>query len=138
MNDRYIPINKGNYSMDTPEREAAFERCRGAGWEEEYAAYRKKWSSLPQNQEVSEYPLLVDIELSSVCNLKCPMCYTITEKFARQVNTKRMDFELYKRIVDEIGGKVPAIRLSLRGEATLHRNFVECIAYAKERGIKEA
>jgi len=32
---------------------------------------------------------------------------------------------------------VPALRLSLRGEATLHKKFVECIAYAKSRGIKE-
>jgi hypothetical protein len=48
-----------------------------------------------------------------------------------------MDWELYKNIVDEIGGKVPAIRLSLRGEATLPSKFVECIRYIKERGIKE-
>jgi radical SAM protein with 4Fe4S-binding SPASM domain len=48
-----------------------------------------------------------------------------------------MDWELYKRIIDEIGGKVPAIRLSLRGEATLHTKFIDAIRYAKERGIKE-
>ena len=137
MNDKYIPINKGNYSMDTPKREADFEANRAHGWEDEYSDYRKKWSEYPKQQHVSDYPLLVDLELSSICNLRCAMCYTITDHFKAQVNTKRMDFDLFKKIIDEIGGNVPAIRLSLRGEATLHRNFAECIAYAKEKGIRE-
>lgn len=137
MTQRNVPINKGNYSMDTPEREALFEQYRGEGWEAEYRDYRAKWSELAKTQTVSEYPLLVDIELASICNLACPMCYTITDEFKQQVNTTRMDFDLYKRIIDEIGGKVPAIRLSLRGEPTLHTRIVECIEYAKARGIRE-
>ena len=32
MSDKYIPINKGNYSMDTEDRERAFDQKRGAGW----------------------------------------------------------------------------------------------------------
>ena len=135
--DRYVPINKGNYSMDTPEREACFDQYRGEGWEEEYARYRADWSDLPKRQEVRDYPLLVDLELASICNLHCPMCYTITEQFKEHVNTTRMDWELYTKIIDEIGGKVPAIRLSLRGEATLHKRFADCIRYAKSRGIRE-
>lgn len=137
MSERYVPINKGNYSMDTAEREAQFEAYRGEGWEEEYADYRRKWSDLAQHQAVSDYPLLVDIELSSLCNLHCPMCYTITDQFKKHVNTTRMDWELYRRIIDEIGGKVPAIRLSLRGEALLHKKFVDCVRYARSKGIKE-
>lgn len=132
-----VPINKGNYSMDTPDREAQFEQYRGEGWENEYKTYRKNWTELAQNQQASEYPLLVDLELASVCNLKCPMCYTISPEFRKKVNTTLMDFDLFKRIIDEIGGKVPALRLSLRGEATLHKKFIECIAYAKQNGIKE-
>lgn len=137
MVQRNVPINKGNYSMDTVEREARFEACRGDGWEREYAEYRRKWSEYPKQQQIADYPLLVDIELSSVCNLTCPMCYTITDEFKKQVNSTRMDWGLYKKIIDEIGGKVPAIRLSLRGEATLHTKFVDAIKYAKDRGIKE-
>ena len=137
MNKRNVPINKGNYSMDTAEREARFELYRGDGWEQEYAEYRRNWTEYAQKQETSDFPLLVDIELSSVCNLKCPMCYTITDEFKRQVNVTLMDWELYTKIIDEIGGKVPAIRLSLRGEALLHPKFVEAIRYAKDHGIKE-
>lgn len=137
MADHYVPINKGNYSMDTLEREARFEVSRGAGWEEEYTTYRARWIDYAKNQIVSDYPLLVDIELSSLCNLHCPMCYTISDEFKERVNTTRMDWILFQKIIDEIGGKVPAIRLSLRGEATLHEDFVKCIRYAKAHGIKE-
>ncbi len=137
MSERYVPINKGNYSMDTSEREALFEQYRGEGWEAQYQDYRNKWTELAKTQTVSEYPLLVDIELSSVCNLTCSMCYTITDEFKQHVNVTRMDWELYKKIIDEIDGKVPAIRLSLRGEATLHTKFIEAINYAKGHGIKE-
>ncbi|MDY0116713.1 MAG: radical SAM protein [Sulfurimonadaceae bacterium] len=133
-----IPINKGNYSsFETKERETLFEKYKAKGWEEEYTTYRLNWSKFPTEQIVSEYPLLVDVELASVCNLKCPMCYTITDEFKEKVNAKLMDFELFKKIIDEIAGKVPALRLSLRGESTLHPKLTECIQYAKDKGIKE-
>lgn len=134
---RNIPINKGNYSMEPPEREELFERYRGEGWEEECKDYRRNWVEYAKSKTVSEYPLLVDAELASICNLKCPMCYTITDDFKKKINVKLMDFGLFKKIIDEIGCKVPALRLSLRGEPTLHPKFIECIRYAKERGVKE-
>jgi radical SAM protein with 4Fe4S-binding SPASM domain len=133
-----IPINKGNYSsFETKEREENFDKYKSEGWKEEYTTYRKNWSKFPTEQIVSEYPLLVDVELASVCNLKCPMCYTITDEFKKKVNAKLMDFKLFTKIIDEIGGKVPALRLSLRGESTLHPKLTECIQYAKDKGIKE-
>lgn len=135
--NKNVPINKGNYHMDTKERLDKFERKRAAGWEEAYFEYRKNWVEYPQKQYVAKYPLLVDIELSSLCNLKCPMCYTITEDFKSKVCTRLMEMQLFKKIVDEIAGKVMAVRLSLRGEATLHPEFVNCIRYCKEKGINE-
>ena len=103
------------------------------GWEEEYNKYRKNWSDYPENQIVSEYPLLIDAELASICNLHCPMCYTITDEFKEKVNTTLMDFNLFRKIIDEVGGKVLSLRLSLRGEPLLHKNIVECIEYARKR-----
>jgi len=132
-----IPINKGNYTMETPEREALFEAFRGEGWVLEYQQYRNNWSELPKKQFVAEFPLLVDLELSTLCNLRCPMCYTITDEFKQKINAGLMDFDLFTKIIDEICKDVPAIRLSLRGEPTIHPKFIECIAYAKKKGIHE-
>jgi radical SAM protein with 4Fe4S-binding SPASM domain len=135
--EKYIPINKGHFELDTRERHDAFQEKMSFGWEEEYKEYRRLWEELPKRREIRDYPLLVDLELSSICNLKCPMCYTITDEFKQKVKKGLMDFDLFKKVVDEIVGKVPALRLSLRGEPTLHPQFIESIAYAKSRGIQE-
>jgi radical SAM protein with 4Fe4S-binding SPASM domain len=132
-----IPINKGNYSLDTPEREDAFNRKRAFGVEDAYWKNREEWEEYPRKQYVADYPLLIDMELSTICNLKCPFCYTITDEFAEKVSRRFMDFELVKKIIDEIAGKVFAVRLSLRGEPTLYPQFIEVIKYAKQNGIKE-
>lgn len=134
---RNIPINKGNYSLDTQERETAFTQHRAAGVEEEYARNRKEWEDFPRSNYVAEYPLLVDLELSSLCNLRCPFCYTITDDFKARVNATLMDFSLFTRVIDEIAGKVFAIRLSLRGEPMIHPRFADAVRYAKQNGIKE-
>lgn len=132
-----VKINKGNYSLDTKEREEEFTKKRAFGVEADYYQNRKEWDEFAKQQYVAQYPLLVDLELSSVCNLHCPFCYTISDEFKKKVNTKLMDFELFKKVIDEIGDKVFAIRLSLRGEPTLHPHFLDCIKYAKEKRIKE-
>lgn len=132
-----IPINKGNYYLETDKRLKLFEQYRSEGWEEEYYQYRKAWVENAEKQYVSEWPLLVDIETSSLCNLKCPMCYTTTEEFKEKVCAKLISEELFYKIIDEISGKVCAIRLSLRGEPTLHPQLITFIKYAKEKGIKE-
>lgn len=134
----YIPINKGQFSLETPERVAQFEANRGYGVEEGYKENRKLWTEYAKKQHVSEYPLHVDIELASVCNLHCPMCYTISPEFKKKVNTKLMDYELFTKLVDECAaGGVYSIRLSFRGESFLHKRIVDCVRYAKQKGIKE-
>ena len=45
---RNVPINKGNYDMDTKERLDLFESKRAAGWEEEYKRYRNHWEEYPK------------------------------------------------------------------------------------------
>lgn len=132
-----IPINKGNYSLDTVEREETFNRNRAFGVEEEYRRNRREWEEFPRSFHVAEYPLLVDIELSSLCNLRCPFCYTLSDEYKSKVSTQLMDFALFRKIVDEIGGKVFAIRLSLRGESTIHPDFIQAISYARSKGILE-
>lgn len=138
QNTSYIPINKGQFSMEPPERDALFEKNRGFGVEEAYAENRRLWTEYAKEQYVSDYPLHVDIELASVCNLQCPMCYTITPEFKKDVNTKLMDYDLFTKIVDQCAeGGVYSIRLSFRGESFLHKRILDCVKYAKEKGIKE-
>ena len=101
MSENYTPINKGQFTLEPPERVARFERKRGFGVEKDYQDNRRQWSEFPEQQYVADYPLHVDIELASICNLKCPMCYTITPQFKEKVNAKLMDYGLYTKLVDE-------------------------------------
>ena len=134
----YTPINKGQQILESPERIAEFERRRGAGVDEAYRENRRQWADFPTRQHVADYPLHVDIELASVCNLKCPMCYTITQHFKDHVNVMLMKWDLFTKIVDECAaGDVYSIRLSLRGESFLHKKIIDAIRYAKDKGIKE-
>lgn len=137
MSEQYIPINKGNYTLETPERMRLVQQYLSEGWESQYIEYRRQWVENPVEKKVGDYPLLLDLELSTACNLRCPMCYTITEEFKSKVKAQFMDFSLFTRILEEIEGKIPAVRLSLRGESTLHPRFLDCIRLCKEKGIGE-
>lgn len=115
-----------------------FEINRGSGHLFSYIKNRIRWHLFPRLHHVSKFPSHVDIELSSLCNLNCPMCYTTTDDFKNKVNKKNMDFDLFKKIIDESARyNLFSIRLSLRGEAFLNKNIFDMIQYAKSKGIKE-
>jgi len=132
------PINKGQFHLEPPERVAAFERRRGSGHDEAYAENRRQWTAYAKQQHVADHPLHVDLELASVCNLRCPMCFTVSPEFRKHVDAKLMKFDLFTRLVDEcVEGGVYSIRLSYRGESFLHPKIIEACRYAKRRGIAE-
>jgi len=117
---------------------ARFVYHRGKGHMLRFIKNRVKWHIYPRYQILPKFPDHVDIELSSACNMACPMCFTTTDTFKTQVNRGNMKLELFQKIVDEcVKNKAFSIRLSWRGEPTLNPNYVACARYAKEKGIKE-
>jgi len=137
MSEYTLMKSKVHYTFETLDREMAFEEKKANKWEEEYKSYRKKWQNNPKNRIVDEYPLNIDIALTNFCNLKCPMCYTVSDEYNDKYTKCVMDEELYKKIIDEIANKVPAIRFVSYGEQTLHPQFSKFMKYAKEKGVKE-
>lgn len=96
------------------------------------------WHFYAKHHILTDFPDHVDIEISSICNLHCPMCYTITDEFRKTVKKGLMDFSLFKKIIDECAEhNTYSIRLSLRGEPFLHPRIMDMIRYAKKKGIKE-
>lgn len=132
-----MKINPGQFTL-SKWKQRRFDYLRAKGHVFAYLRNRYYWHNLPKKRKVLSFPDHVDIEISSACNLRCPMCYTITDEFKEHVSRQFMDLELFKRLVDECGREgVYSIRISLRGEAFLHKDVVEMIRYAKEAGIKE-
>lgn len=72
------------------------------------------------------------IEVTNTCNLKCTHCPTHT-KMTRERGM--LDFELYKRIIDE-NPQLDRVVLMNWGEPLLHPHLVEMIAYATARNIE--
>ncbi|MBI4489885.1 MAG: SPASM domain-containing protein [Deltaproteobacteria bacterium] len=133
-----MKINKVQFSLGTHWKDLRYHFHRGRGHLLRYMWNRFKWFYFPRLHIVPRFPDHVDIELSSICDMKCPMCYTTTAHFKEQVPKKLMDMGLFKKIIDECASYgAYSIRLSLRGEPFLNRNIVEMCRYAKHKGIKE-
>ena len=115
-----------------------FNYYRAKGHLFRYLGNRIKWHVYPRLHVLPSFPDHVDIETCSACNMRCPMCFTITKEFRENVNLTIMKFDLFKKIVDEcVEHGAFSIRLSWRGEPTMNPHFVEMARYAKEQGIKE-
>jgi radical SAM protein with 4Fe4S-binding SPASM domain len=80
---------------------------------------------------VSEFPKYLVIEPTNHCNLDCIMC-------PRKDMTRPqgyMDFELFKKIIDECEGHVDFIYLHFFGEPLLHPKIIDFINYTAGKGM---
>ncbi|MCK5283639.1 MAG: radical SAM protein, partial [Nanoarchaeota archaeon] len=75
-------------------------------------------------------PIRLWIEPTNLCNLKCTMCLNKSLK-----KKGYMDFELYKKIIDEAKGFAFDVNLFHRGESMLHPRIYDMIKYANKNGI---
>lgn len=80
------------------------------------------------------YPSKAMIEISRACNLKCPVC-PVGNGSARVYPP--MAFELFRHIIDETKAFIKELLVHNFGEPLLHPKVVECVAYAKKRGVRE-
>ena len=100
-----------------------------------FQEYRRRWEENPRSFTVAGFPTHLDIESTGVCNLRCPFCATGTKNWGPN-ERGYMEMELYRKIIDEgVREGLFAIKLSFRGEPTLHQQLPEMVAYAKEKGI---
>jgi radical SAM protein with 4Fe4S-binding SPASM domain len=100
-----------------------------------YWKNRLEWYLYPKLYHVAKFPLHVDFEVSSLCNMDCPMCF---RPHRRNQNDGLMDLNIFKKGIDEcVKYNLYSIRLSWRGEPTTHPNLLDMVAYAKKRGVKE-
>ncbi len=99
---------------------------------ERYSEYRRKWEEYPLQKKLNRFPIHLDIEATSSCNLKCPFCITTYSNFKKGF----MKYELFKSIIDEGSEKgLYSIKLNWRGESMIHPKLSEMISYAKKKGI---
>ena len=91
-----------------------------------YAINRLQWHWYPRLFHVRRYPIHIDMELSSRCQLKCPMCFRQHRQVEKQGD---MDFDLFRKIIDEISGRVYSIKFTGRGEPLMNRQVTRYFDY---------
>jgi radical SAM protein with 4Fe4S-binding SPASM domain len=100
----------------------------------EYFYHRYRYDIFPDNYKLDRYPPCLQIEPSSICNYRCVFCYQrYLQKHPQQNGT--MTFQTYKKIIDQIEGKIQFISLASRGEPFLCKDINKMLEYSKSKFI---
>ena len=102
--------------------------------DEKFVEYRKKWQEWPKTFDIGNFPLFIDIEVTNVCNLKCPWCVTTIS--GKKDKKGFISKERVEKIIDE--GKdngLYGIKFNIRGEPLLHPSIDYFVEYAKRKGM---
>lgn len=78
-------------------------------------------------------PISLSFEPTTSCNLRCPECPSGLRSFTRP--TGNLDFENFKKIVDEQAKTLSYLLLYFQGEPYLHPEFHQMIHHASAKGI---
>jgi MoaA/NifB/PqqE/SkfB family radical SAM enzyme len=77
------------------------------------------------------YPHVVNFEVSSFCNLKCPFCYTHARGDFSGRGARKLSLDVYKKIIDDSRAFCTAAVLHGMGEPLLHPGLFEMVEYAE-------
>jgi radical SAM protein with 4Fe4S-binding SPASM domain len=78
-------------------------------------------------------PIHMQVELSSQCDLACPVCPAGRGLLKRP--GQMMDLDLYARLMEDVGGYLLAVCLWGWGEPLLHPRFAEAVRIARRHGV---
>lgn len=81
-------------------------------------------------ENLSEFPYIIDLELTNTCNFKCLFCPTGTRSIEREQGI--MSDDTFYKIINEIKKYNAAIRFIRWGEPLIHPKLIEYIKYIKK------
>lgn len=89
----------------------------------------------------ADFPLMLNIEPTLNCNLRCFMCPAHNEGASGRMRRAKgfMDWDLFTRLMDECAAEGPVLVLNMHkdGESTLHPRFADMLAYARKKNAAE-
>lgn len=78
-------------------------------------------------------PYILTAEPTNFCNLTCPLCETGAGKLNRP--QQKLDFDIFKQVVDELQDALCYLILYNQGEPFLHDRLIDFLAYARSKKI---
>jgi MoaA/NifB/PqqE/SkfB family radical SAM enzyme len=109
-------------------------------WEEnqttEFKDYRNAWVDRVHDTDPGKFPLNLNVEATTRCNLECTFC---SHKSLTDDQVGDIDIESFKKIIDEgeKEGGLPTININGLGEPLLRKDLHEFVKYAKEHGVQD-
>lgn len=102
-----------------------------------YLRYRYRYNEEPRRRVESAMPIILAVEPTSVCNIRCVMCFQMDKELSgRREMRGFMSLGLYRQIIDEAAAKnVGGLVLASRGEPLLHKDIGQFVRIAKDAGI---
>ncbi|MBF0587629.1 MAG: radical SAM protein [Magnetococcales bacterium] len=102
-----------------------------------YLYHRFRYDIFPGERRLDDAPTCVQVEPTSICNFRCTFCYQADRSFSdkRQGHMGSMTLDLYKRLVDQLAGRVEFISLASRGEPMICKAFPEMLEYSASKFI---
>ena len=95
---------------------------------------RKEQAAPERDLNVPQLPSRLYIETTAACNISCEQaCCAPETGITRTRQAGMLDFEIFKRVVDEAGPSLGRIDFFNYGEAFLHKRAVEMCEYIKLR-----
>lgn len=79
------------------------------------------------------WPMHAQLELTSFCNLRCPICPTGLGRINDR--PKLMDMDLFEQIMAEVGPYLVTTSLWAWGEPLLHPRFADAVRICREHGV---
>lgn len=127
-----MPLAQANTNFHTATARTVFD---ARAQDPRFLEYRRRWVENPAQWRAGDFPIHLDIESTGVCNLRCPFCATTMKNWGPEA-PGYIRMELFQQIIDEGAREgLCSVKLSFRGEPTLHPHLPEMVAYAKRRGI---
>lgn len=96
-------------------------------------ALRGEYERRIKRIKIKSYPFILHIEPTNACNIRCPNC--ITGAGENNQEKGMMQFETFKKIVDDLKEHLVIIRLDGLGESLLHKDFFKMLKYASQNNI---
>lgn len=121
---------KALYSFNA---EAEHVLARAVG-EDDYFAYRDLWRKTSSVKIELDFPLQLDFELNTGCNLNCPMCPGGLKR--PEQKNQLMDFQMYKDIINEgMAWGLKAVNFNFINEPLLRKDIEVFVDYARRKGV---
>lgn len=119
----FINIDSEEFRL-TPHELHFIKKANKSIWVD-FLIHRYRFKKYPLKKKVTPFPVHVLIEPTSVCNLRCIMCFQIDKSFSHNKNFMGfMGMDLYNKLIEEISeNNCQSVTLASRGEPTLHKEF---------------